>query len=426
MKSNSDSEQTLDRMAIRYLQAPQVKKVKERYVQDAKERIPQYFSPEKRMHAQAMTIEDIQQQGLPIEIFWRMVEYNLNAKEGMSINRLSNIDEHIDYLASEYVVYHERIHRDFDGEDQKQQLTQLDNVFTRSFDRMVNYYINTVGKFFERNDIKDESAIMFQSITELYLRKIHLYANFIRLEPDYAQVAHTEDQWLLRDSYFMGDVLRLIISKLYPQCILMPTTMYTETELSLAGIIFQSANKWLITQKSTAVSEEQLGIELGLFAMKINLILQKNDISNDLRHKITTVYSSFYNYKIADINKRQQEATENIYKLENDLYAALDENIVSHWTKKLNQYVLNEDIAGVFVEGIPNALSMFKQKVEHGNALERYQMNNEWFQFYNDSTTITYNHSNLFTYKLRLNDWNDFVEKVNLDLKWQYYSQPTL
>lgn len=405
---------------VRYVQAEKVKKMKERYIRDANERLPQYFSPEKRMSTEKMTIDDYRKQGLPKEIFWKMVEYNLSAKDGISVNSVSEISRYIDFLASEYVVYYERVHTDYKGLLLAEQLQELDTVFKRSFDRMANVYVQTVGKFFERNDITNESEIIKQSITEIYLRKIHQYADFIRLEPDYARIIGTEDEWLLRESYFMGDLLRFIVSKLFTQCVIMPENLYNEADLGIAGAIFESANTWLITQKSTAVSEEQLGVELGLLAMKFNLVLQEAGISNQLRKKLSTIFSSFYEYKIEDINKRHREAVHHAYKIDKDLYGVLNEEIVKSWTAKLGMTVTNNTINEAFEEIIPQAAAAFSEKVEQGSSLKRYQKNNAWYQFYSESETIVHKHSSAFIYKLRLNDWNDFVEKINVDLKWQF------
>lgn len=420
MEKNSNDQ--LNPIELRYKQAPKVQKMKERYIKDAEERLPQYFSPEKRLSTEKMTIEDYRRNGLPKEIYWKMVEYNLSAKDGLSVSRVNEISKYIDFLASEYVVYYERVHFDYSGELLKEQLKELDLVFNRSFERMANIYLQSVGRFFERNEIVNEAQIMYQSISELYLRKIHQYADFVRLAPDYANIENSEDQWLRRESYFMGDVLRLIVSKLYTQCTIMPLNLYNEEDLCVAAAIYESANTWLITQKSTAVSEEQLGIELGLFAMKFNIVLQKKELTEKFREKLGKVFSSFYKYKIEDINQRHQEAQENIYKLENSMYGELDEEVVNYWTVTLSQYVTENDIAGVFTEAIPKAFATFKQKVEQGSRLERYQHNNDWYQFYSQSETIVHKHSAAFTYILRLNDWNDFIEKVNADLKWQYYN----
>lgn len=422
MNKKSENKNSANQVEVRYMRAPKVKKMKERYIQDAKERLPQYFSPEKRISTEKMTIEDYREKGLPKEIFWKMVEYNLSAKDGLSVNRVSEVASYIDFLASEYVVYYERIHVDFQGEERKEQLLELDTVFQRSFERMVNTYTKSVGKFFERNEIKNDSAVIYQSISQLYLRKIYQYAEFVRLEPDYALIKETEDEWLHRESYFMGDLLRLIVSKLYTQCTVMPTELYNENDLTVAGAIYESANTWLITQKSTAVSEEQLGIELGLLAMKFNIALQKSDLSTQFQEKLGKIFKSFYRYKIEDINQRHKEAIENIYNVQNKLYGELDETVVQYWAVALGKYVSDGDPVGVFIEAIPKAFAMFKEKVEHGSDLERYQKNNDWYQFYTESDISTHKHSSAFTYTLRLNDWNNFIEKVNIDLKWQYYN----
>ncbi|MFH7428740.1 hypothetical protein, partial [Pseudomonas syringae group genomosp. 7] len=88
-------------------------------------RLPQHFSANKRMKVQALTKEEIESNGLPKEIFWKMVEFNVSARGGLSFERIAAISEHINFLASEYCTYKARIHRDFEGIEKEQQLKKL-------------------------------------------------------------------------------------------------------------------------------------------------------------------------------------------------------------------------------------------------------------------------------------------------------------
>ena len=115
------------------IKSEKIEQMKAHYIQDAKNRLPQYFSPEKRMSTSQSSIEQLQQNGLPKEIFWKMVEYNVSAKEGLSLSKLDEISEYIDFLASEYVVYHERVKRDYVGEERTQQIQELETIFRRCF-----------------------------------------------------------------------------------------------------------------------------------------------------------------------------------------------------------------------------------------------------------------------------------------------------
>lgn len=402
------------------IESKKIEQMKAHYIQDAKNRLPQYFSPEKRMFMNSGALGQLQQNGLPKEIFWKMVEYNVSAKDGLSLSKLDEISEYIDFLASEYVVYHERVKRDYVGEELTQQIQELETVFKRCFERMAAVYTRSVGKFFERNDIPNESLVMQKSIAELFLRKVHQYNEFIQIEPDYAKIKGTNHEWLLRDSYFMGDVLRLMVSKLYTQCTIMPIELYNEADLCVAAAIYQSAQTWLIPQKSTAVSEEQLGVELGLFAMKFQVALTKEDLSTTFKKKLATIFDSFYAYKIDDLNQRHKEAQEHMYNREQALYASLNEKVVRYWTKTICDTLECKGIAAIFEEVIPQALAEFEGKVMQGSTLERYQKNNEWNHFYDDSQRVNYRHSAAFTYKLRLNDWHDFLDKTNMELEWYY------
>ncbi|MGG0656131.1 hypothetical protein [Rummeliibacillus pycnus] len=391
-----------------------IEKIKEQYKQDAENRLPQHFSANKRMKVQALTKEEIESNGLPKEIFWKMVEFNVSARGGLSFERIAAISEHINFLASEYCTYKARIHRDFEGKEKEQQLKKLNDILGRGFERLLNAYVETVGTFFERNEINDEKELMRKSITALYERKIQQYEQFIGIYPDYAYIKGTKDEWLERDSYFMGDILRLVVSKVYSQCILLPEDLYTPNDLAAAGAFYHSAHKWLINQKSTAVSEEQLGVELGYLGMKLEVLSRKEDLSLRLKEKLSKVYQSFTLYKIEDINKRQEESKHYPYTRQNNKYAKLDERVILHWATIMRSHIQEENIKSVFLEVLPAAFAEFQKKVEAGSLLERYQEQNDWDEFYADAEFISYpaGKPDAFHFNTMIEDWNRFVEKM--------------
>ncbi|WP_146553829.1 hypothetical protein [Rummeliibacillus sp. SL167] len=391
-----------------------IEKLKEQYKIDIEKRIPQHFSANKWMKVQALTKKEIESNGLPKEIFWKMVEFNVSARGGVSFERIAAISEHINYLASEYITYKARIDRDFEGKEKIVQLEKLHNILGRGFARLSNAYVDTVGTFFELNEIAGEKELMRQSIKGLYERKIQQYEQFISINPDYAYIKGTKDEWLERDSYFMGDILRLAVSKIYTQCIYVPEGLYTPLDLAAAGAFYQSAHKWLIYQKSTAISEEQLGIELGYLGMKLEVLLRKDGLSPNLKGKLLKVYQSFTTYKIEDINKRQEEAKHYPYTRQNKKYAKLDGAVVLDWASKMRSQTRKENIEAIFLEVIPAAFAAFQKKVEIGSPLERYQKQNDWNEFYEDAESITYpaGKPDVFHFNTMIEDWNLFIEKI--------------
>lgn len=388
--------------------------LKQAYIEKAKERLPRYYSPDKQVKLQHMTHEEIYQQGLPREILWKMVEYNLSAKNGISTKRMCTIVEHIDYLASQYVTYHARIHRDFDEHEREEQLEQLRTIFNRSFERMISVFVDGIGDFFARNELPNEGPLLFESIQELYRRKIYQYAEYVRLHNDYAQIVGTEHEWLLRDSYFMGDILRLVTVQ---HGTTLPDRLYSEDELIAVAAFYQSARKWLIMQKSTAVSEEQLGIELGIFAMKTQVLIEHPKMTAGLREKFRIAYNSFYEYKVNDLDKRQREEFQNPYATDKRLYGPIDREAVSLWTNKLHKLAIAHAIEPIFTNVVHEAFEVFDEKVRQGSHLERYQDSNEWYRFNQKSPTIGAE-ADAFTLQLRIADWNKFLGIVKAEGFW--------
>jgi hypothetical protein len=193
-----------------------------------------------------------------------------------------------------------------------------------------------------------------------------------------------------------------------------PEGLYTPLDLAAAGAFYQSAHKWLIYQKSTAISEEQLGIELGYLGMKLEVLSRKDGLSPNLKEKLLKVYQSFTTYKIEDINKRQEEAKHYPYTRQNKKYAKLDGAVVLDWASKMRSQTRKENIEAIFLEVIPAAFAAFQKKVEIGSPLERYQKQNDWNEFYEDAESITYpaGKPDVFHFNTMIEDWNLFIEKI--------------
>lgn len=384
------------------------------YIEQAEKRLPHYYSPDKQVMLQNMSRAEIYEKGLPREILWKMVEYNLSAKNGISTKRMCTIVEHIDYLASQYVTYHARIHRDFEQDEREVELNNLREIFNRSFERMASVFVEDIGDFLARNELPDEGPLLFESIQELYRRKIYQYAEYVRLHEDFAQVVGTAEEWLLRDSYFMGDILRLVTLKNGTE---LPERLYSEQELIAVAAFYQSARKWLIMQKSTAVSEEQLGIELGIFAMKTQVLIEHPQITPGLRKKFQIAYNSFYNYKVNDLDKRQHEEAMNPYEPDKRLYGPIDREAVALWTNKLHKLAIAHAIEPIFTNVVHEAFEIFDEKVRLGSTLERYQDSNEWYRF-NQQDDMVSPEADAFTLQLRIADWNKFLKIIKAEEFW--------
>ncbi|MEX3624536.1 hypothetical protein [Viridibacillus arvi] len=402
-----------------FLDVETVKHLKKKYIAEVQERLPMYFSADKRMKMQSLTEEQFQQQGLPKEIFWKMVEFNVSTKGGISFERLPSIGEHLDYLASEYITYKMRIERDFESEDQVAQLAKLDEIFGRGFTRMSNAFIDYVGAFFEKNEVVGESALMEQSIKGIYQYKLAKYGNFVLANPDYAFIKGTLDAWLERDSYFMGDILRLVIAKIDENRIKIKENPYTTLELNAVAAFYQAVQRRLANQKSTSVSEEQLGIELGFLGMKLEMLIQKDGVSPELASKMETAYVSFFNYKIEDINQRQEETKNNPYTRNREAFCELNREMVENWAKRLRNSLQEENPQQVFEATILSAYNVFQEKVQQVSKLERYQEQNDWKTFYEESPTNNYQVElpDAFCYNALIADWNKFISEIIVDQK---------
>ena len=361
-------------------------------------------------------LDQIRQEGLSKEINWSMVAFDLQVRGNINIGKLEQIEECIDFYASEFAFYKGRIEEDFYGEEKEQQLIQLHTVFENRINRVGNLFAQHIGDFFEGVGVDGEHNAMKSSILNHYQTRVDQYIQFISENDNYAQVKDTEDKWLLRDNAYMGEKLRYAFGSQKVSRDEMQESVFSLSDLKAVAMIYQESMK-VYGEPASGKSEEQFGVELGLLGMKYELIIGQKEISTTVRTKLEKAFNNYIGQCIERYSKVLSDLQNCPFARNRELYGDLDKNAVGKIIKDMLNNIKAKDINRAFKGTIQLAYEIYRSKTACAstNILGRYKaFYNEWNDFYHDQRLTDKGYLvKPFTADGLVKDWNRFVKSLN-------------
>lgn len=168
-------------------------------------------------------------------------------------------------FASEYAVLKERVSKECGGDDLKMQMDSLDAILEKHVDRFASRLSEQVGAFYERNGMKGEQEKLFRSIQEGLTGAIEQYGHFLAenkslLEPGEGQ------EWMGTQSGYLAGKLRGAYDDAGEGMPPLPGN-YSIQDVENAAQLAKAADKIAKSGHAGAVSEEELGMRLGMIAL---------------------------------------------------------------------------------------------------------------------------------------------------------------
>ena len=337
------------------------------------------------------------------QISWNHVETNLNSH---TRDILDTVAIDIDYFASEYTQYKTRIEQQYTGEDQKAELVKMENTFASRVGEAATNFAKSVGGFLETNGVIGEQDAIRNSFLDIYEQRKTDYLNFTAENPDYAQVKGTEDEWLLTAGNFMGEQLRYAYISQQPEMNLTSQYGYSVDDLNAAGTLVKELTsvKQNLSMSSSERSEEELGVELGLAAMRYVLISGHFEISSNIKSKLDQSLNEFVKRQIEKASAFIDQQRRDPYVREKEFYAVdYDQQVVLGTIKRMVKDLNSaEDINTAFKSDMNTIVALYKKKssdIQMGS-LSRY---NDYY-----SSWVNKNYAS---------DWNRFVLQLSASNK---------
>lgn len=329
-------------------------------------------------------------------ISWQWIGANLSWHSMPGTDMLDTVALNIDYYASEYAQYKTRIEEQFTGEERTAELARLDELFNSHVEEAAANFAQTVGGFLETNGAAGEQEAIHNSFLDIYEQRKTSYLDFIDENPDYAHVKGTEDEWLMTAGDFMGEQLRYASISRQPEIDLTSKYGYSIDDLTAAGTLVKEMAIVQNRSQSLNRSEEELGVQLGMAAMKYEMISGHFNISGNVKTKLDQSFNNFIMDEIDRISDHIEQQRRDPFVRNKDAYL-LDydkEQVLSIIRSMVGNLKSSDDINTAFKSDISTLISLYKDKaqdIQHGSQNRYNALYGSWIN------------------KNYAGDWNRFV-----------------
>ncbi|HLS22621.1 MAG TPA: hypothetical protein VK037_01750 [Pseudogracilibacillus sp.] len=266
--------------------------------------------------------------------------------------------------------------------------------------------------FFTSHGVEISESDIKHSVIDMFQQQITAYESFVDANPDFANIKGTEEAWLLQDNIYMGDVLRFSFSNEFPEMELESEYGYSIADLMATGMLITSTHHVGIDPLRNKVgrSEEELGIELGMMAMKFELIKEHFPMGDDFKDTIEQVFTNYIkqrNQAESDyiIRQRQDPFVRN-----KDRYAVdWDERYVYSLIEQIKRSLASDNVGATLYKNLASTYELYKEKVEE-NSIDGLSRYHDLKQTWNPDVFLE-----KWNIEQYINEWNQFITKLPIE-----------
>ena len=240
--------------------------------------------------------QELNEKGLGDEIDWRGVESDF-VQMNVGFDNIERLETKADFLASRYAVLKDRIEKQYTGDEQKQEMQKLEEIYSKEKERMADSYGDTIGKFYESLGQMGVSEEMKNSVLAMIDKKAAAYEEHLA-QTDYIQLDGSSDQWLKQDDAYMAARLResFLASKEgqgFGKQESNEQALYDIKDLSFAGVYAKSLSGQL-KRPDMVWSTSKSDYELGSFFANQRVAEQRKIESADISSKLADMLHKTY------------------------------------------------------------------------------------------------------------------------------------
>lgn len=309
---------------------------------------------------------------------------------------LDEIGDKTDYLASRFAVLKDRIHTDYQGEEQKTQMAKLDELFSKAEKRVADTYAKSVGHFFEECGISGETEKLRNSVLQNYNNRIDEYSAYLQSNRNYASVDSKKDEWLLNDDSYLAQQLRKSMagnsagrdtSSTGGPSVKQQAPAYSMRDLEIAGAYSMQAPSCFVMvnpNPSAGRNEEHLGLDLAMQAMKTDYLVKNSGISESMGSLLNHAFEGTMKTCVDACAESLNICANAGFVDGKRLYAPLDKtDVYIVYQITMARYRESGDILGALVDGEHFAEKQYNRKAASPayNTMSRYKLGN--FSFLN-------------------------------------------
>ena len=351
------------------------------------------------------------------EINWVPLEMSMKSR----VSNHTNADEiayDMDYIASEYVQYKIRIEHLYTGKEREEALARLNRIIDQQIENYAEGFSSTMTSFFTSHGVEISESDIKHSVIDMFQQRITAYESFVDANPDFANIKETEEAWLLQDNIYMGDALRFSFSNEFPEMELESEYGYSIADLMATGMLITSIHHVGIDPLRNKVgrSEEEVGIELGMMAMKFELIKEHFPMGDDFKDRLEQVFTNYMkqrNQAESDYIIRQRQ--DPFVRNKNRYAVDWDEKYVYSLIEQIKSSLTSNNVGATLYKNLATTYELYKQKVEE-NSIDGLSRYHDLKQTWNPDVFLE-----KWNIEQYIKDWNQFIAQFPVENEADHY-----
>ncbi|MDE6830377.1 MAG: hypothetical protein K2P34_08640, partial [Lachnospiraceae bacterium] len=210
--------------------------------------------------------------------------------------------KNVEYLASRYAAMEDKIKTTYTGAEQKERLNRLDEMYGETLERTAKSYSEIVGGILEGCGVSGEKEKICQSFKSGVEQKVAKYREFLEQNRGATGLEGTEDAWLLKDDEYIAAMLRDRTP--VSERTLAKDGEYSLQELDTLGRYASSLSVMSAKIVPYKMSEEQVGLDLAMLAMKTDTLSKGKDVSPALSATLQKTLNGYLNVFLEQYDRK--------------------------------------------------------------------------------------------------------------------------
>ncbi|NDO45659.1 hypothetical protein [Clostridium sp. MD294] len=348
--------------------------------------------------------KELQTNGIQKDINWSSLSFDFmgigfDANKPAYTIKEDDFNRKVDYLASRYAAVEYKIKNTTSGDVQQQQLEKLQQVYQKAADSIAEGYAGIVGSYLEQKGISGETEKIRTSVLSGIKTKIEQYREVLTEDTTSTtlkQIENTEDKWLLDDDAYIASILRQNSADSTTTASQKENSpQYTLKDLEALGQYVSSLSD--IEKPSNMESnvfkmdEAHIGFDFAMLAMKTDILLKEDMLSDAMSKTIQKVMNNFMNDFLDSMDKNLSEKRkENAVEGDNIGFSALNRDVVwDVYNQTMQHYHQSDDILQAMIKGAEYGAEKASSQSIYG--AYRYKNNaSYWLNFFEKDTTNSY------------------------------------
>lgn len=294
--------------------------------------------------------------------------------------------KNVEYLASRYAAMEDKIKTTYTGAEQKERLNRLDEMYGETLERTAKSYSEIVGGILEGCGVSGEKEKICQSFKSGVEQKVAKYREFLEQNRGSTGLEGTEDAWLLKDDEYIAAMLRggrTSVSERTPA----KDGEYSLQELDTLGRYASSLSVMSAKTDPYKMSEEQMGLDLAMLAMKTDTLSKGKDVSPALSATLQKTLNGYLNVFLEQYDRKLEMNRKNA-RIAADLQgnAEIDKDSVRRvYQRTMEEYRRSGNAVDALIKGAEYGRSQYAQKMNSGYTKEIYRYKNSgfyWIDFF--------------------------------------------